>query len=311
MTGVTGLLRLATWTMAALALAAALYIWGFGGQDAIARAAAQAQHDVQNAMAAALRALRAGEVGAMTGLWALCFAYGFFHAAGPGHGKVVIGGYGLGRRVPLRRLAGLAAASSLVQAAMAVVLVYGGIALLGYSRQQMQGLADGTMAQLSYALIGGLGLWLLGRGVRGVWRTARRIPAATHNQGHDHDGGHDGSCGHAHGPSVDQAASVRSLRDAVMVIGVIAVRPCTGALFLLILTWRLGLDAAGIAGAFVMGLGTATITVLVAVASVSLRESALMQAATGTGVARMLALIEVLAGAVVVAVAGQLLWQAL
>ena len=56
-----------------------------------------------------------------------------------------------------------------------------------------------------------------------------------------------------------------------------------------------------------MGLGTACITLLVAVASVSLRESALMQAASGTGVARMLALIETLAGALVLALALQLL----
>jgi ABC-type nickel/cobalt efflux system permease component RcnA len=92
-----------------------------------------------------------------------------------------------------------------------------------------------------------------------------------------------------------------------MVIAAIAARPCTGALFLLVLTWRLGLVWAGIAGAFIMALGTATVTLLVAVASVSLRESALMQAASGTATLRLLSALEVLAGAVILAVAVQLL----
>jgi ABC-type nickel/cobalt efflux system permease component RcnA len=248
--------------------------------------------------------LRAGEAGALATLWGLCFAYGFVHAAGPGHGKLVIGGYGAGSRVTARRLAGLALGASLAQAATAIILVYFAALVLGWGRGQMTGLADDVLAPLSYALIGAVGLWLLLRGLRHL------KPKHTHAHAHAGDGETCSTCGHAHGPTVQQAEAVQSWRDALFVIGSIAVRPCTGALFLLILTWRFGIDYAGIIGAFVMGLGTASITILVAVASVGMRDSVLQLVNHGT-VARAGAWFEVCAGGIVMILATQLVLRAL
>ncbi|MEJ6402636.1 nickel/cobalt transporter [Yoonia sp. 2307UL14-13] len=287
-------------TLAAL-VALAGWLWLLGGADQVSRFATAAQRDVQNAMAGSLRALRAGETGALTNLWALCFAYGFVHAAGPGHGKLIIGGYGVAARVPALRLTGLALASSLAQAATAVILVYAAVWVLDWSRQQMTGLADDILAPLSYILIGAVGLWLFVRGVRHF-----RIQ---HDQHHHHDE-ICSTCGHAHGPTVEQAANVKGWRDALMVIGAVAIRPCTGALFLLILTWRLGIDWAGIVGAFVMGLGTASVTVFVALAAVGFRESTLSLIGH-RGVARTLAMAEIVAGAIVVILATQFALRAL
>ena len=286
----------------------AVWLWGMGGITLLERWAADGQRDAQNAMAGLLRRLKAGDAAALAGLMGFCFAYGFFHAAGPGHGKVLIGGYGLGRRVPVGRLAGLAVASSLAQAAAAVALVYAGVFVLDWSRERMVDMAEAWLAPLSYILIGLVGLWLLLRGARKLWGQRGGVAVHAHHHDHAHDGHGEAcaSCGHKHGPSVAEAAEVRSLRDALVLIGAVAVRPCTGALFLLILTWRMGIDAAGVAGAFVMGLGTASVTVLVAVLSVTARESTLAQVAGGPATARALSLIEIAAGALVVLVAAQL-----
>ncbi|KJS40454.1 MAG: membrane protein, partial [Roseovarius sp. BRH_c41] len=238
-------------SLAALALAVlVIWLWGFGGAAQVSDWARTGQAETQQAMARLLRALRAGEPGALAGLLGLCFAYGFFHAAGPGHGKILIGGYGMAARVSALRLSLLALASSFAQAAAAVLLVYAGVFLFDLTRQHMTDLAEDIMAPASFAAIALVGLWLAFRGLR-RWRKTR----ATHDHHHHHD--HDApcpSCGHKHGPTLAEAEAVTGWRDAAALIGAVAIRPCTGALFLLILTWRMGLDLAGIMGAFAMGL---------------------------------------------------------
>jgi len=288
-------------SLAALGLLAlVIWLWGFGGAGAVSAWANAGQAETQQAMARLLRSLRAGDPGALTGLMALCFAYGFFHAAGPGHGKLLIGGYGMAARVSALRLSGLALASSLAQAASAVVLVYAGVFVFDLTRQRMTGLAEDIMAPASYGAIAAVGAWLALRGLRRL-RAARVVH-------HDHDGTCS-SCGHKHGPTADEAASVTGWRDALALIAAVAIRPCTGALFLLILTWRMGLEMAGILGTFAMGLGTASVTLAVALASVTLREGALARfgAGQGGGLARALPLLELAAGVVIAALSLQLM----
>ena len=282
-------------SLAALSLLAlVIWLWGFGGAGAVSAWANAGQAETQQAMARLLRSLRAGDPGALTGLMALCFAYGFFHAAGPGHGKLLIGGYGMAARVSGLRLSGLALASSLAQAASAVVLVYAGVFVFDLTRQRMTGLAEDFMAPASYGAIAAVGAWLALRGLRRL-RAARVVH-------HDHDGTCS-SCGHKHGPTADEAAAVTGWRDALALIAAVAIRPCTGALFLLILTWRMGLEMAGILGTFAMGLGTASVTLAVALASVTLREGALARLTNGQGggLARALPLLELAAGVVIAA----------
>jgi ABC-type nickel/cobalt efflux system permease component RcnA len=306
-----------------------LWLWGFGGMGLLERWSADGQRDTQNAMARIVRALRAGEPGAALGLLGLCFAYGFFHAAGPGHGKVLIGGYGLAQKVSLWRLSVLSVAASLAQALAAVLLVHGALWAFGWGRGQMETAAEGWFAPASYAAIGLVGLWLATRGSLRLWRARKvlrtvAVPlvhdhhhhhhhdhARDHAHGHAHDDDDDGGCGHAHGPTTEQVAGVNSVRDAIFLIGAIAIRPCTGAIFLLLITASMGIAGMGILGAFAMGLGTASVTLAVAVAATGLRESLVSQWSDGRTALRAGAALEIAAGAMVALVAFSLLQGAL
>ncbi len=295
-------------------------LWLTGALDGVAATLQAAQRASQDRMAGAIRALRGGEAGALTAFWAVCFGYGVLHAAGPGHGKLVIGGYGVARRVPVGRLAALAFASSLAQAAVAVALVYALVAVLGLTRTAVEGTAERWVTPVGHAMIAGLGLWLVWRGAKGLRRqiAAQARAQDHHGHGHDHhrhdhghgDHVHGPDCNHAHGPTLDEVEKVSGWRDAAVLIAGIAMRPCSGALFVLILTWQLGIAQAGVVGAFVMGLGTALVTMAVALLAVWAREGAF--AGMGTGrVAKALPFVELAVGALIAFAAGGLLLQSL
>jgi len=286
--------------------------------------AAGHQRSFQNRIAGSLRALRAGEPGAIMALMLVCFAYGFFHAIGPGHGKVLVGGYGLARKTPWIRLGGVALLSSLGQAVTAVVLVYGAITLLQLGRDSLIGLAEKTMAPISYGAIVAIGLWLLLRGVRKFLRRAAPrsevLQSSEHNHDHSHGHGHShdhsasevcSECGHRHGPSLEEVSGLQTWREAAVLIGGVAVRPCTGALFVLVITWQMGIALAGIAGAFAMALGTALVTITVGLAAIGLRGGALAVFARSGRAAQFVPVLEICAGFLVVLVASGLLMRSL
>ncbi|SIS67297.1 ABC-type nickel/cobalt efflux system, permease component RcnA [Roseivivax lentus] len=283
-----------------VALAAAL-VWGLAtGQDAaLARWAAEMQREFQNALAGNLRAQRSGTAGAFAAFLALCFGYGFFHALGPGHGKVVVGGYGVARQVPVLRLSLIALLSAFAQALSAILIVLAGLFLLNWSRTQMTDTATDMMVPVSGAAIGLVGLWLAFRGARGAWRSWRPQGAAA---GHDHAG-----CGHSHGPSMSDLRRATNLREAAALIVSIGIRPCSGAILLLVLTWYMGNLGAGILGTLAMSAGTAGLTILVAVLSVTARESTALSLGE-TRMAQVVApALELLAGAAIIAFGWQMI----
>lgn len=269
------------------------------------------QAEFQADMARQLRGVHAGQEAAFWGFLAVCASYGFLHAAGPGHGKALIGAYGVARRLPAARLAGIGVLAALAQATVAVALVLGLAGVAGLGRAGIEEVDRGLLAGLSLAAIAGIGLWL-------VWRALGRVaaaeapappapasasgPAAEARQPHHHGpDGRCGGCGHAHLPPMGAMLRAATPREIAALVAAVAVRPCSGALVLLLLTWQMGFLWVGIAGTYAMALGTAGVTVALALALVLGREG-LVRAAGGAAARRALWI-----GSGIEAVAGLLL----
>ncbi len=288
--------------MAGLLLAAAglaaFALWAAGGFDVVAWWLLQQQREMQATLAAQIQALRAGEPAALWSLIAVCAGYGFLHALGPGHGKALVAGVAVGTRATARRMALIAVAGSLGQAAVAIAIVYGALALFTVTaRETVQGV-DRWAAPAGNAAIALVGIWIL-------WRGLRALPAARQSAeaGESH---HDHCCGHAHGPTEREAAEATSLRATLGLIAAMAARPCTGALVVLVLAWGFGLPGAGIAAVIAMGLGTAAFTVLVALAAVSGRDAAFLAAGDGRRARLLVPGLQIAAGGLIFAIGGML-----
>jgi len=284
-------------------LVAAVF-WALGGDRVVLAWAMEGQRAAQGGMGRALGALRAGDAAAVIPLLAVCFLYGFFHAAGPGHGKLLIGGYGAARAVGAVRLSAVALASSLAQGASAIALVGVGVWVLNWSREYMTGVAERLLQPLGFAAIALVGLWLVYRGLRGLGASGQAKQQHHDPHGHDH-GGH--ACGHDHAPSAEAVASATSTRELAALVGAVAIRPCTGAIFLLVLTAQMGVFGWGVAGTIAMALGTASVTVAVALAAVLLRRGALAGLSDGAErVARVQPALEIAIGLTVTWIAAGL-----
>lgn len=233
----------------ALILLAGLVLWWLPQQwPAILAWANGVQFDVQTAMAGVIRDIRGGSATAFWTLVGLSGAYGFIHALGPGHGKILLGGAALGTRVQARRIFAIGIAASMAQALAAILLVGVVIGAFALTSRDASAFAEGPLATASQIVIGLIGAILIWRGVR-AWRAR---PPAHHHHHHSACG-----CGHAHGPTTDEVDALTSPRDAAVLIASVAARPCTGAIFLLAIAWRFGIPMAGVAGVLAMGVGTA------------------------------------------------------
>ena len=218
------------------------------------------------------------------------FLYGIFHAVGPGHGKVIVTGYLLAGRHTLRRGIIVSALSSLLQAMTAIVLVLGLYQILGLARQQTEN-AAAWLEVVGYSFMALVGLALLIRGAREAWHLKGE-------QHHHHEG-----CNHGMNPAAVVTANDRwSLALMIFSIGI---RPCTGAILLLVFACIVGAVWAGVLATLAMGLGTFITTATLAVLAVQSKKGLLkLFGASETLLGVIHALLGIVAGGLILMVAG-------
>ena len=255
------------------------------------------QSEFYREISATIRAAKSDGSAVWT-LLVISFAYGIFHAAGPGHGKAVISSYLVANQETAWRGIVLSFASALMQALVAVLIVSVGAWLLNATAKTMCG-AEKAIEIGSYALIAAFGarlVWTKGGSFIRALQASRPEPALAmaahhHHHGHDrphahhdHDGHvHDEHCGHSHGPEPSELAGPRGWRRGLGAVVAVGARPCSGAILVLVFALAQGLFWAGIAATFVMGLGTAITVATIAVLAVSAKDVARRLSAAGEG----------------------------
>ena len=254
------------------------------------------QAEFYRMLSGAIRAAKADGSAAWT-LMGISFAYGVFHAAGPGHGKAVISSYLVANDETWRRGIALSFASAILQAFTAIAIVGIAAVLLGATAHVM-GNAVRAIEIVSYGLIVLIGLrllWVKGRAFLHLLRPRAHDDHGhahdhhhdhhhghDHSHGHSHDHGHDHAhdhdhedeahaWGHAHAPEPSELKGPHWLRRGLTAIVAVGLRPCSGAIIVLVFALAQGLFWIGVASTFVMGLGTAITVATVATIAVAAR----------------------------------------
>ncbi|MDO8288652.1 MAG: nickel/cobalt transporter [Parvibaculum sp.] len=205
-------------------------------------------------------------------LISISFAYGIFHAVGPGHGKFIVSSYLLADERDVKRGIGLAFASSFAQAVTAIVLVGALAIVLGLTHRAV---ADSvpTIERVSFLFVIGVGAVLL-------WRALR--PAHTHDDhhGHGHDHAHHDHDGHAHMPTPAEVRKIHDWRDMAGIVLAVGLRPCTGAILVLLFALTQNAFLIGALSSFAISLGTAITVSVLAVLTLVSKNVALRVAGT-------------------------------
>jgi nickel/cobalt exporter len=107
---------------------------------------------------------------------------------------------------------------------------------------------------------------------------------AHHHHHHDHEG-EASAWGHAHAPEPQELAGKHWLRRGLAAVVAVGLRPCSGAIIVMVFALAQGIFWIGVASTFVMGIGTAITVTTIATIAVAARQFAgrLAKSKAGTG----------------------------
>ena len=211
------------------------------------------QRDVNQQMSGLLKAVAENPTQAGGALLLFSFVYGVLHALGPGHGKVVITTWLATHPSKLKSSLGLTLAASLLQGLVAIGLVVVVLTLLQLPARQLH-LSSFWLEKGSYALVGVLGLLLCWRALKKLRALLRKPKFTAFTPHHVHDQ-HCG-CGHQHMLDPKQLERDEDWRARLVIVLSMGMRPCSGAIMVLLFSKVIGVFGWGVASALAMAAGT-------------------------------------------------------
>ncbi|MFD0985981.1 nickel/cobalt transporter [Methyloligella solikamskensis] len=269
------------------------------------------QQKLQRELATAIKDLRDGNpFYAALVLAGLSFGYGVLHAAGPGHGKTIITSYVVANEETARRGILVSFLAAAVQAVTAIVLVLLLAVALNATGFELKAWSA-RLETASYGLIALVGIWLLVRQLRTLFASAPADDAHDHGHSHDHhhhDHEHCDACHHM--PDLEKLAQPLNLKQLAAVVFSVGIRPCTGAIVVLVFALAQGLLWAGIAATFAMAFGTALTVAAIAILALFSRELALKLGGEGGRWGEAVWTVCGLGGSVVIILFGAILFMA-
>ena len=217
-------------------------------------------------------------------LVSLAFIYGVLHSLGPGHGKLIVTTYLATHPTKVKISLILTILSALLQALVAIVVVSVLLLLFNSTMREVNSEANHLISLSFYSVV------ILGSIV--IWRNAKslfkgrfsrpnsinitaikpvininnqssaipRNSLSTHKPQHNMCG-----CGHVHFAGAEDVNKASSLKEYLAIIFSVGLRPCTGAIMVLLFSNMLGLYWLGIVSALFMSVGTALTTSTIAI----------------------------------------------
>jgi nickel/cobalt transporter (NicO) family protein len=269
----------------------------------------QWQKDINNQLSDLLYDAQDNSITAGLSLAGLSFIYGMLHSLGPGHGKLIVSTYLATHPTKIKLSLTLTVLSALLQAVVAIALVSSLLVIFNSSMREVNSEAN-RFVTLSFYTVVILGLVIVWRNLRALWQSYRlnqslkntqqpptfmlntnNITAIKHVPTNtvkpnvllrsaqntrtlpvDHIHRSDCGCGHQHFADAAVINTASSIKEYLVIILSIGIRPCTGAIMVLLFANMVDMYWLGVLSAFLMAIGTALTTSIIAIMTITGRQ---------------------------------------
>jgi nickel/cobalt exporter len=205
---------------------------------------------------------------------------------------MVIASYMLADERALRRGIAIAFGAALLQGVTAIAIVGISAVLLRAGARHMT-MAANAVELASYGgivILGAVLVYSKGAALLSAWRLAPAVAAAgaggpdtvIHAEACTEDHHHGPHCTHFHAPDPKTLGSGFSWKAALLTVAAAGLRPCSGAILVLVFALAQGVFAAGVLAVAAMSLGTAATTSALASSAVLAKNAAVKYSTPGS-----------------------------